>query len=938
MLVRSSTSLETTGALGTIVRATAAVIFLGTPHRGSQDVAALGEVVRSVVSSFGIETTEVNLNALGLKTTDLERAQEDFSKIWLKYDFQVKTFQEGLSLPKLGKKVVPDYSSLIGDHREHAETLQANHLLMCRYSGPDDPNYRKVAGELHCVYRSILKVKAIAAPPNQAIQRGPSPVPSVPFLQERPYSVNSIQVNEACLESLWFPAINNRHQTLERPADQTCSWLFTHELYRDWFNSRNRQKSYGLLWLKGKPGAGKSTLMKEAFRRMALEQVESDYLTAAFFFNAKGDELEHSTLGLFRSLLYQLLPKDKKWLQNFHNIWYEKKKFQRSRTGEEASLWAEKELRVFFESRLTQQTQKRTFIFIDALDECDERGIRSVAYFWREITKSAYERGIDLNVCLSSRHFPTISLSDCPEIIVEQHNYDDIAAYVEYKFKICMSTQEAQWELLIKTILNKSAGIFLWVVLVVEEVLKNKDEGNGMPYLIKRVADVPEELETLFSEMISNLDPHAKELTAKFFQWAILATKPLRLHEWHHIMACIRQPTLNSLREWRQSDNFIENDEQLEKQIRGISKGLVEVKQVRAGEREEVDVTSNLAGAGSLDLEHGDTRIVQVIHESVRNFFLASNGFSMLDPSLQSNPIGNGHLSIMATCLDYINIHELDALVEARIHAAKHRLDQERLRNPVRSGSYRSKVLRSPDFTSRNSQARHQKFVYGKEHQLSYESIGIRDKEHAVFETLRSLDCSPAVDINKWIDGGFSAGRISPEGSPCESATHSCDLSQCQILEDHPALLSYATFKLFTHAQLADRYKADLRSFIERLKDEAIWARWVALREDVPHGTTLSSYASDMGLWTEISDSSDDTMSDSDAISWEIWHCEAIKKDAERGGGGGGGAPRSARKEIGERQQENQKPKYKVIRKEKYRKRRRARSVASFSSAGSHRA
>jgi hypothetical protein len=55
-------------------------------------------------------------------------------------------------------KVVPEFSSLLGNYREHAETLQANHMSMCRFSGTDDPNYRIVAGEIHYIYSSILGV------------------------------------------------------------------------------------------------------------------------------------------------------------------------------------------------------------------------------------------------------------------------------------------------------------------------------------------------------------------------------------------------------------------------------------------------------------------------------------------------------------------------------------------------------------------------------------------------------------------------------------------------------------------------------------------------------------------------------------------------------------------------------------------------------------
>jgi hypothetical protein len=288
--------------LSNVASSTAAIVFLGTPHRGSPDLAALGEWVRSTVSALRMETTSTILNSLGLQTTDLERAQEEFSGLWQKHDFRVKTFQEargllGINLGVLGNKVVPDYSSLIGDRREHAETLDANHMGMCRFSGADDSNYHKVSGELRSMYRSIETLTPHKFFPGH---RGTS----VLKMPEETNAVTLSEAEKACLQSLWFPRMDSRHHDLEKPAEKTCLWLFSHRAYEDWFHGRNQDKNCGLLWLKGKPGAGKSTLVKEAFRRAALEQFKSNYCTAAFFFNGKGDELERSPLGLFQSLLH----------------------------------------------------------------------------------------------------------------------------------------------------------------------------------------------------------------------------------------------------------------------------------------------------------------------------------------------------------------------------------------------------------------------------------------------------------------------------------------------------------------------------------------------------------------------------------------------------------------------------------------------------------
>ncbi|KAH0497751.1 hypothetical protein TgHK011_005037 [Trichoderma gracile] len=817
-----------------------------------RDVAALGEVMRSIVSALGMETSPANLHALGLKTSDLERAQEDFSKVWQKYNFHVKTFQEGLSFTKLGEKVVPDYSSLIGDHREHAETLQANHLEMCRYSGTDDPNYHKVAGELRSIYHSIARVHKADTSPNCPIRHPLGPL-SDGSSYKSAHAAGSNQVNDACLESLWFPAINDRLQNVERPTHRTSSWLFEHPEYEEWFNGKSRSRYYGLLWLKGKPGAGKSTLMKEAFSRAMMGQAKSDYSTAAFFFCANGVELEHTSLGLFRSLLYQLLPRDRPSLQRFHQ-YCSKKKVSLNSQGQatETIAWVETELRQLLESVLLNQT-KRTIIFIDALDECDESNIRPLAYFWRSITKAAHDVGLSLNVCLSSRHFPTISLSHCVEIVVEQHNGDDIATYVDHKFQICMSAQRSHWLFLRRRILEKAAGVFLWAVLVAEDVLKNWDNGREMPYLVQRVRDVPEALEHLFSNLLTDLEPSTRELTTRFFQWVILAATPLRLHEWHHIMAFIRQPepsdkasrlksskrrlsmynskpAFRSLSEWRQSVHFTESDEQLEKQIRSLSRGLVEIKKVWTSESQEgeIEVISTHAGAGSLNLEHGNTRIVQVIHESVRDFFLRRNGFSVLDRNLQHHPIGNGHLTVMTTCLDYIHITELDALVKARILAVGRR--------------GRAKSLKKT--SSSDAQSRHS--TPGEQPRLTDKG----GQEASIFDALNALQPASGIDIVKWLaNAGLAPIQWShPEESPCGSGTSSSDGRPVQMLGDYPALLSYATSKMFVHAQLAEEDGVDQSPLIKRFEDEATWTRWLTLREDIPNTTTMRSYAVQMGL------------------------------------------------------------------------------------------
>ena len=407
--------------------------------------------------------------------------------------------------------------------------------------------------------------------------------------------------------------------------------------------------------------------MREAHHRIS--QVHSQGLchTAAFFFDAKGDSLLHSSEGLYRSLLCQLLPRRQDGLRKAVKIYIEKVAYSDRDEGA-AGFWDEIELRDLFQGLFEDCSSPHTILFIDALDECEGDQLRQLAFFFRDLTESAHEAGVKLEVCLSSRHFGAVTVSNCPIIAIEHHNKSDIMLYLDQKLAAHDTGGSEAFRRLKNTIMEMSSGIFLWVVLVVDMLLKDLDEGKNERHLEGRLSKVPLALQGLFREMLSQTQED-RETTLRFFQWVILAGE-LRLREWHHILPYIRRPIPHSLQECRESAYFTETDEQLEKQIRHISMGLVEVTakaEPSPWEETGSDDYSIAAGAGSLDLETGETRIVRLIHESVRQFFLHEEGFFILSPDLGHSTIGEGYVSIMDTCLDFIGIPELDGLVNARL-------------------------------------------------------------------------------------------------------------------------------------------------------------------------------------------------------------------------------------------------------------------------------
>lgn len=99
------------------------------------------------------------------------------------------------------------------------------------------------------------------------------------------------------------------------------------------------------------------------------------------------------------------------------------------------------------------------------------------------------------------------------------------------------------------------------------------------------------------------------------------------------------------------------------------------------------------------------------------------------------------------------------------------------------------------------------------------------------------------TDIIQWLSAIRGPVNQSPVHQP---DTSSITDERTHVLEDGPALVSYATYELFSHAQLAEKYGAEMAPFIRWMT--SAWERWLAPREDIPLGTSLLHYADYPGL------------------------------------------------------------------------------------------
>ncbi|KAI1274719.1 ankyrin repeat-containing domain protein [Xylaria sp. FL0933] len=406
---------------------------------------------------------------------------------------------------------------------------------------------------------------------------------------------------EDCFRSLSYPDMNSRRATINDAHPSTCEWFFYTTEFEEWRDRSRLSTHNGVLWVKGKPGAGKSTLMGHTLSHC--ERVFTNHLIVSFFFNARGSILEKTPLGMLRSITCQLIDKDNTIYDSFVHSYREKLKYNGPGFD-----WKEQELRRFIQRSVAELPQsKPLLLLIDALDECDEKEVRDVVGFLETLSLDANTRGIQLRICLSSRHYPWISMKKKLELIVEtrEGHGTDIAAYVSNK----LLTEDGPIE---KQVRQKAGGIFLWVVLVV--AMLNKAYDDGREEAMQKIMDeIPEDLEGLFDRLVPKGDSDKAEFVW-MVQWVLFSKRRLAPEELY--IAAVNK--------------LLPSRETIRRRILSSSKGLVEVK----GESGE--------------------EFVQFIHLSVKDFLYRHRRMEILDPSLQPDFISASHARLWAYCWSYI--------------------------------------------------------------------------------------------------------------------------------------------------------------------------------------------------------------------------------------------------------------------------------------------
>jgi hypothetical protein len=427
----------------------------------------------------------------------------------------------------------------------------------------------------------------------------------------------------------------NRYNDIDTIIKGTCEWLFRHKAYRIWAACDR-----GLFWIKGKPGSGKSTLLRYTLDNiMNAPNIGDSAFVLSFFFHGRGDKLQRTPLGLFRSLLHQVLWNVPGALPDLVDTY--EQRLKNMGEPEKNWRWHQNELRRFFESSLLKVLESRpVWLFVDALDECGEEDAVELAAKFTSFIQNLPSTGLErLHICFSCRHYPTLHPDNTSEICLEHENGQDISTYVQTR----LSTLHDPTASMIPDLITKRAsGIFMWARLVVERVLHLERAGEGLQRIKEAVYAIPQDLNMLYAELVQKMDNRAASL--KLILWICFAIQPLSLDElrWALVVDIVdTNYSYQSLQQYQDAADYTRDCDTMERKLKALSCGLAEA------------------------VPSSDAQVVQFIHQSVKDFFL-EKGLSVLH-DLKSADIKTSeldfariaHYRLSRTCIRYLAMENI---------------------------------------------------------------------------------------------------------------------------------------------------------------------------------------------------------------------------------------------------------------------------------------
>lgn len=333
---------------------------------------------------------------------------------------------------------------------------------------------------------------------------------------------------ERVLGRLWFRSIDDRKTNIDERHFKTLNWILNPlETTLKWDNLAEWLKTgSGLYWLAGKPGSGKSTLMKYLSNHPQTTSLlkqwvgQSELVTLQFFFYALGRLEQKSQEGILRSLLFQFLDKNRDLIERILPAVWKEAIITEDKDYDLAMPSISEMQNSLLQLLGTVSVDTRFWILIDGLDEFEGKHASFAAFL------SRLERLENVKVLVSSRPLPVFvsAFDHAPKMYLQDLTKKDLETYINYTLwhhphmaqLSCIEPREVMK--IAEVLVSKACGVFLWVVLACQSILEGLEEYDTIAELMSRANKIPPELGDFFRQMIDGIGPRKRDLSARFLR------------------------------------------------------------------------------------------------------------------------------------------------------------------------------------------------------------------------------------------------------------------------------------------------------------------------------------------------------------------------------------------------------------------------------------
>ena len=309
----------------------------------------------------------------------------------------------------------------------------------------------------------------------------------------------------------------------------SCEWLLKKESFLCWRDAANAQ----IFWISAKPAAGKSILSG-----YVVDHIKALNRDCSFYFFVYGDTAKSGIASFLCSMAWQMASMHPEVLSTVLDICAKNDQLCKM---DYRTIWR----KLFLDGILRLKISRTQFWVIDALDECKaDSELVSLLIKLEELCP--------IRILVTSRNeFEThrTIVPFKPRVISEQIHADDtkvdISLYLEANIDRLPSENEQARRDMISRILEKSAGCFLWVRLVLQELGQVHTSAD-----IRQVLeDIPSDMDELYSQILDSMArvPYGKRLAKAILTWTVCSARPLTTSELYHALQINIDDTIDSV-------------------------------------------------------------------------------------------------------------------------------------------------------------------------------------------------------------------------------------------------------------------------------------------------------------------------------------------------------------------------------------------------------